>query len=164
MYKIRPVLTLILTAVLALPALADELTPTKRQLIERFMRETNVMGIAEMTTSALLSASLQSLRTQHPGLDADKLQLISNDISRAMTEQMMPVSEDFVLLYHRHYSQSDVEQLLAFYQSDLGRKLIAKTPIMVTEETQIGLRWGQLVTPQIARIVQDRLKSFGITN
>jgi len=58
-----------------------------------------------------------------------------------------------VPIYASHLTQSELEELLRFYQSPIGQRLTAVQPAIVQESQVAGQNWGEL----IARIVGDSL-------
>src|SRR6266516_608567 len=58
-----------------------------------------------------------------------------------------------VPIYASHLTQSELEELLRFYMSPIGRRLTAVQPAILQESTQAGQNWGEL----IARMVGDSL-------
>ena len=54
---------------------------------------------------------------------------------KELTDEMIPV-------YQRHFTAADVDGLLKFYQSPLGKKVVTEMPATMTEGMQIGRAWG----------------------
>jgi len=57
----------------------------------------------------------------------------------------------FVDIYSRHFSSSDVRQLLEFYRSPIGRKMLAETPAIARESMLTGQAWGAQLGADVAR-------------
>lgn len=55
---------------------------------------------------------------------------------RELTERMVPI-------YQRHFSAADIQGLLKFYRSPLGRKVITEMPATMAEGMQVGQEWGR---------------------
>ena len=59
----------------------------------------------------------------------------------------------------RHFSQQELDQLLQFYQTPLGRKLLHAMPLVVRESSRIGARLAErhqaAFQEQIAAILVD---------
>ncbi|HEV2623196.1 MAG TPA: DUF2059 domain-containing protein [Frateuria sp.] len=55
---------------------------------------------------------------------------------RELTERMVPI-------YQRHFSAADIQGLLKFYRSPLGRKVITEMPATMAEGMQLGQEWGR---------------------
>ena len=54
---------------------------------------------------------------------------------KELTDRMVPI-------YQRHFSSEDIDGMLAFYRSPLGRKVIAEMPATMAEAMQAGQQWG----------------------
>ena len=67
-----------------------------------------------------------------------------------LTDLVVPV-------YERHFSDADIRELIKFYQSPIGQKLVATLPQITQESMVAGREWGQ----NLARKVQQRLKEKG---
>ncbi len=48
-----------------------------------------------------------------------------------------------VPIYARHFTPTEIEELLAFYRTPLGQKLVAKQPAIAHESTMAGYEWGR---------------------
>jgi hypothetical protein len=53
-------------------------------------------------------------------------------------------------VYEKHYTHDEIKQLISFYQSPLGQKLIKITPQVMAETMAIGQQWGAKIGGQIA--------------
>lgn len=69
--------------------------------------------------------------------------------------------EDFetliIPIYEKHYDDADLQGLLDFYDSPLGRKMLREMPDILTESMETGRRWGQ----GLAEKVIERLRKKG---
>lgn len=46
-------------------------------------------------------------------------------------------------IYDRHFSTAELRQLLAFYETPLGQKLLAEQPTITQESLAVGQEWGR---------------------
>jgi len=46
-------------------------------------------------------------------------------------------------VYRKYYTHDDIKQLIQFYESPLGKKMVAVTPAMTQETMIIGQNWGE---------------------
>jgi hypothetical protein len=76
---------------------------------------------------------LQSLKAHLP---ADQYARISPLISSS------DLTERFVAIYDRHFSESEIEGLIAFYESPLGQRLVAENPAIAQESQEAGQRYA----------------------
>ena len=65
-------------------------------------------------------------------------------------------------MYAKYFTHADIKGLIAFYESDLGRKAIGNMPDLVREGGEIGQRWARDAMPKIMQTLQARLKAEGL--
>lgn len=53
------------------------------------------------------------------------------------------------VVYDRHFTSGEIRQLLDFYDTPLGRKLLATQPAIAQESIEAGQLWGQRVGAEI---------------
>lgn len=76
-----------------------------------------------------------------------------------MKEVDVDEMENMVIpIYQQHFSASDVDGLIAFYRSELGRKVVAKLPLVTQECYRIGQQYGE----KLGKRVVERLKTKGV--
>ena len=52
--------------------------------------------------------------------------------------------------YSKYYSHDEIKQLLAFYESPLGKRLIEVTPLLTQDTMLVGQKWGEQLGTDIA--------------
>lgn len=66
--------------------------------------------------------------------------------------------ENMILpIYDKYYTESDIDQLITFYNSPIGKKMINTMPLVMQESVSAGQNWGR----QIGEKVLARLKEKG---
>ena len=66
--------------------------------------------------------------------------------------------ENMILpIYDKYYTESDIDQLITFYNSPIGKKMINTMPLVMQESISAGQNWGR----QIGEKVLARLKEKG---
>ena len=59
-------------------------------------------------------------------------------------------------IYAKHYSDEDVIQLIDFYRTPLGKKVIEKLPLISQESYQVGAEWGKKLGAQAVKQLQEK--------
>ena len=62
--------------------------------------------------------------------------------------------ELLIPVYDKHFSESEIEALIVFYQSDIGKKFVEKQPLIANDGAEAGRKWGE----RIAKKIADKLK------
>ena len=65
--------------------------------------------------------------------------------------------ELIIPIYDRHFSIEEIEDLIAFYQTPTGKKLVKTQPIIMEESMLAGQIWGD----EFAQRVVEKLKKSG---
>jgi len=60
-------------------------------------------------------------------------------------------------IYAKYYTETDIDQLINFYNSPIGKKMVATMPQVVQESMTMGQQWGK----EIGEKVFARLKEKG---
>jgi uncharacterized protein len=60
-------------------------------------------------------------------------------------------------IYEKYYTDEEILQMIAFYETPLGKKVIATLPFIMKESMEIGQEWGK----QVGEKVYLRLKEKG---
>ncbi|MEP7230363.1 MAG: DUF2059 domain-containing protein [Ginsengibacter sp.] len=60
-------------------------------------------------------------------------------------------------IYDKYYTEEDIQKLIEFYESPIGKKVISSTPLIVQESMSAGKIWGE----NIGKKVMEKLKQDG---
>ncbi len=67
-------------------------------------------------------------------------------------EQIKP---DMIALYTGHFDEQEMHDLLAFYQSPLGRKVLEKMPMLTAQSAQLTQRKLEAAVPHVNELLAD---------
>ena len=155
----------------ATPASAE-----KRALVKELLDLTN----SRQNTETLFNAQFDEMEKRLPEIewqaitslqDFGKLTLAQRNQMRAKLSEstlrmskriktlfveridMQQLIEDITLsVYDKHFSVDELRDLVAFYKSPTGKKVMEVTPVMLSES---AAKAGELVAPKVAAIVEE---------
>ena len=87
--------------------------------------------------------------------------MLEEELSKAfdgpdgLMAQLLPI-------YARHFTHDDILGMIAFYQSDVGKHVIAEMPSLMQESMMAGQRWGADMQPRLQATLAERLKAEGL--
>ena len=58
-------------------------------------------------------------------------------------------------IYEKHFTHDDIKQMIAFYQSPIGKKLLKKQPAILKESMAVGIAWAQKITEKLIEKMRD---------
>lgn len=64
------------------------------------------------------------------------------------------IQETFYPLYDKYYSEQELKDMIAFYKSSTGQKVVASTPLIASESTAASLK----LLPKIMALMDELLK------
>lgn len=74
-----------------------------------------------------------------------------------MQEEMSwdKMRDDFIQIYTAVYTEDEVNELIAFYESPIGQKTIAKTPLLMQQSMAVSQKHTQNMMPKILKIAAE---------
>lgn len=65
------------------------------------------------------------------------------------------LKEPMVQVYAKHYTEAEVQGLIAFYESPLGRSMVAKTPAVMQDSAAVTQAMMKRVMPRLAELAKE---------
>jgi hypothetical protein len=159
--KVLTGICLLLAVCLGSPAHADSASKQMK------VKELLVLMHLEEDSNRMLKAQEASIQTmseqQLAGANPDPEQKKHYEVFRAQVLKLLrdalrwdAMEGDYVKLYVETYSESEVDGMLAFYRSPVGRAVVAKTPDLTQRSMFIAQTRIDAVKPKIQGLL-DRL-------
>lgn len=121
-------------------------TQTSLDLALEIVEVRNTGRLAVQTLAVIIEQQKQKF-TQVPDDIWTKIQseIKAEDLNR----QVAPV-------FVKHFSFDELQEMLKFYKSPVGQKMIAKSTVLGEESAKVGREWGITVSQQIlARLKEE---------
>lgn len=150
----RSVLAALTVALLwAAPAMAQQAQAedVKRQDIRKLIELTGGSKIGMQ----ILTKMLDMFKTMSPEVpEAAWEEMLKEFSPETLVELTVPI-------YEKHLTHEDIKGLITFYESPLGRKVIAAMPAVMQESMEAGQQWGVEIAQKVqAKLeAQEKLKS-----
>lgn len=100
--------------------------------------------------SSMFDASIATQRSTVPSVPA----ALWDAISARAHASIPQLVDSLVPIYSRHLTQQELEQLVQFYSSPLGQRLIEVQPLIARESMEVGARWGKQIGEQVTDSIQ----------
>jgi hypothetical protein len=125
----------------------------------------DLAGVKVMVTQLLdqVTPGLTRLVQQaNPGKEAAVNEVMTGFIWPKMKERLPEMIHEGAIMYTKHFTIDELTQLVSFYQSPVGRKLVREQPAMSLELGHIGQAWAQAVAVQAIQQYSDEFKKRGL--
>jgi hypothetical protein len=94
---------------------------------------------------AVMEAALPAQRAALPNIPA----VFWDRFMAAARAQRSQLVETIVPIYSQRFDLTELEQLLAFYKTPLGQRLLAVQPAIIQDSAQAGQAWGARLGKEI---------------
>lgn len=119
---------------------------TKKEKIHTLLNE---MGSGK-TGVIVAKTMIDAFKKNYPKVDQKIWDEFAKEIkSEDLIEMVVPV-------YDKYYTEDDVDQLLAFYKTPIGKKSIEVMPQIAQESMLAGQSWGKQIGEKIAKKLKDQ--------
>ena len=65
-------------------------------------------------------------------------------------------------IYDAHFTAAEIDALIAFYESDIGRQLLAKQPEILNDSITAGQRWAGEVQGKLVETLKRKGYADGL--
>ena len=132
----------------------------KRADIERLM---------QVTKAAEMGAQMGDLMAQQivrlSGADTPEAVARCQEIAATVVRDILAdqdLMKELVPIYEKHFSHQEIRQMIAFYETPLGRKSIEVMPQVMADSAQVGQRWATRVLPEVREKVTRQMREEGL--
>ena len=152
-------------ACFAFTAHADELTPAKRTQIKTLLDITGIKAIPEQIAGNTVQSWAAGIKQLDPKFP-DKGFAVARDAFASTLTSKIETSggliEQVTLVYHNTFTAGEVSDLLKFYQSAVGKKLLASQAKVNGETFQTAMKWADSMSGDIDKNIEAALKKEGL--
>ena len=135
--------------------------PAFEKDIIRLMEVTGAQKLGEQMAASVVSAIGDGLRQNNPRIPARAVEILTEVTREMVGKEFGSLMPRMVDAYSRVLTHADVKQLLDFYATPLGRRLIEVTPLLQQAGSQAGREWAQGLQPKLKEELTRRLKAEG---
>ena len=149
---------LILSITIVTALCGNAYSQSKQESIKELFRVMDTESITDQILATMLPAmQSQTPASADPAKNAQMNELmgaVTQDII-AMTKRM--IAEDMVVIYDKYFTQSEINDFIAFYKSPSGQKFLKVTPAAQKDLFAVMM---QKYMPEIQRSVKARMESI----
>jgi len=109
---------------------------------------------SEETYKAAITQVMGMFREQYPEVNAKEWDELEAEFMKRSINELVVL---LVPVYQKYLTQEDLEAIIEFYKTPVGKKFALHNPAIMQESMQIGQQWGM----QIGQELQQRLQKEG---
>jgi hypothetical protein len=132
---------------------------SKHQDTEKLMELVGTRLILRQLFDQDIDAQIAAMRRARPDVPGDFWDEFTTEFKRqASPDELMKV---ILPIYDQHFTHQEIRQLIAFYESPLGRKISTTLPEIQRESQEAGRVWGEQLGDRMNAKLKQRLAEKG---
>lgn len=139
---------------------AQQPAPSAMAVAKEIVATTGSMAMFSPLVAGVIEQAKLVYLQQNPALSKDL-----NEIAAKMRTDMSPrlgeVSEQVAQLYARHFTEQELKDILVFYKSPVGKKLLNEQPQVVDDSMKFAQNWANALSGEVVAKMRDELKKKG---
>ncbi len=135
-------------------AASPKVDPAKEADIQRLM---DMMGTKKMINQMVPAMTTQMKTVFQKNLPSDERSGKILDFAMAKVQARLnsgEYQELFVSIYDKYFTTEDIKDLIQFYDSRVGRKLVAVLPQISQDAMAVSFHWYQEMVPEIQKEIE----------
>jgi hypothetical protein len=147
--------------VFGLPAFAQtRVSAAAMATAERLIQVTGAMTLFHPLIPGVVEQAKLLFLQQNPDLAKD-LNEVAAKLRAEYAPRQAELTRHVAGLYAQRFSETELRQLLAFYQSPVGRKLLAQQPQIVDSSMKYAQDWANKLSDQVIAQMRVEMKKRG---
>lgn len=87
------------------------------------------------------------------------VKMVPEENREAFKKEMLASLDDIYTrlaqVYMENFTEAEIDQILAFYDTPVGKKMVKVTPQLTKKGMEIGQQWGQELQPIMMKYMQN---------
>jgi len=109
---------------------------------------------AEETYKNVITQMISIYKQEYTDIRSEFWKEIENELLKT---SLSDLAELLVPVYNKYMTKEDLESIIEFYESPIGKKFAKNQPMIVQESMQVGQQWGKKLGQEIAnKILKQR--------
>jgi hypothetical protein len=165
MFRSISLLSLCLVGILAVqPSRAADAPPPRADVVQ-LMQISGAGNIVQELAPLISRQITAAMRRANPSVSDRTVQIVTQVATSYMTDptRTRELIDQIAAVYANTFTPAEIQQLIAFYGTPVGRKLAPSLPQITTESAQIGQAWALRMVPGLREAITARLSAEGLT-
>ena len=141
---------------------APAIAPAFEQDIRHLLDITGAQKLGEQLVATFMQQFSQSIKASNPNIPPRAMEIAVEVAQKMFADRYPALMPRLVAAYARILTPDDVRQMLAFYETPLGKRIVEITPTLSQAGSQAGSEWGQSMIPDLQAEMQRRFKAEGL--
>lgn len=146
----------------ALPSAAQQVTAESLAASRELMSLTKADQSLDQFIGMMMPQIGQLLEQANPDQGALVRKIMDELVLPELRKSIPEAVDEAAAIYARTFTQAELNEVIAFYQTPVGQKFIERQSALMIELGQAGQAWGQRTAIKVLRDLAPKLKEQGI--
>ena len=111
---------------------------------------------------SLLPSMIAQERAAKPDITDETAKLFEQAVEQEFEANIDTLLQQQAEVYAKHFSESELHELAAFYRSGVGKKYIIEMPAIIREIVPLAQSWAMNIAPLAVERVRKKLAEKGL--
>src|SRR4051812_46647612 len=138
--------------------------PSLEADITKLMEVTGAAKTGDQIIGLVLGQMMPIVRALVPSVPQRTVDITTEVVHaqlRAAMQSPDGLLSRLVPVYAAHFSHAEVRELLAFYETPVGMKVIEVMPLVIRDAAAVGQAWATALVPELQAELQRRFRAEG---
>ena len=137
-------------------------SPKAVALVRRYLAAIHFEGLMDAMMASMIPVMSDSLTKQYPNITEEQRTAIGAVVRETMHDDFTPkMIERMVPIYAQTFSESELEAMVAFYESPAGQSIMQKTPSIAPKSAEVARALMPEVQQDVLRRLCAKIDCFG---
>jgi hypothetical protein len=141
-------------------AQSHQSSPASLLIAKQLVTVTGATALFNPLIAGVVEQAKNLYLQQNPGLAKD-LNEIANKMRKDLQPRFAELTNEIAKLYATHFTEQELKDILAFYRSPAGKKLLAQQPDVVDASMRFTQDWANKLSEQVTAKMREELKKRG---
>ena len=143
---------------------SDAVDKAKLNAIKELLASTGAAANSQQFINAFSQQLISVLKIANPNISQQAIDIVNEEVSATVKEAFSndSLQKEIYPLYAKYFSLEELNALVEFNRSDVGRKANQIMPLLMQESMNAAEIWSQKIGPQISARVLKRFNEEDI--
>ena len=143
------------------PHIAAAIDAEKRADIQTLMKEVGTLASIDRAVDLMMPKVISNFKKVNPSIPEATWEELSRVGLDELKKSLPELQEPLIAIFDANFTAEEVKQLIAFYGTPLGRKVVTQMPSVMQQTVALGQAWGERIGPRIAERIRAAAKQKG---
>jgi hypothetical protein len=141
---------------------ADAIDPEALKVARQVLDAMHASATSDQMVQQMMMSMSAGLEATNPGKGAEIQKLLSEVLLPELNKVKPEMLDASANIYAANFSADELKQMLAYYQSDIGRKVIERLPSLIQEQGRVARAMMGKMMPDIVAKLQAAIAARGL--